>query len=176
MMNLLKYTLLIFLLSFAACSSEDDAASTVPNGQPQPGDALELTVSAADFVTEGAPDTRATDNGNETTFENGDRVGIIILDADNNPIYDNIPYKYDSSNNKWVFDDGDGKGGCYYDPESATYIVYYPYSRAADGVRSVDDLKTKFAPRFNQSEIKDYRASDLMVWSSNTHLPSSERY
>ena len=175
MMNLLKYTLLIFLLSFAACNSEDDVASTVPNGQPQPGDALELTVSAVDFVTDGAPDTRATDNENETTFENGDRVGIIILDADNNPIYDNIPYKYDSSNKKWVFDDVDGKGGCYYDPESATYIVYYPYSRAADGLRRVDDLKTKFAPRFNQSEIKDYRASDLMIWSSNTHLPSSEK-
>lgn len=175
MTKLLKYTLLIFLLSFAACSSEDDGAPSVPNGQPQPGDALEVTVSAADFVTDGAPDTRATDNGKTTTFDNGDRVGIIILDAGNNLIYDNIPYKYDNS--KWTFDskNSEGKGGCYYDPESTTYIVYYPYSQAADGVTSVDDLKAKFAPKFNQSDIKDYRVSDLMVWISNIHLTSSEK-
>ena len=171
MMNLLKYTLLIFLLSFAACSSDDDGTPSVPNGQPHPDDALELTVSAADFVTDGAPDTRATDDGNRTTFEDGDRVGIIILDADNNPIYDNIPYKYDSSNKKWVFDDVDGKGGCYYDTKAKTYIVYYPYSRAADGVTSVDELKTKFAPKFNQSDINDYRSSDLMVWNSSILTP-----
>uniref|UniRef100_UPI0025CE3D9D fimbrillin family protein n=1 Tax=uncultured Bacteroides sp. TaxID=162156 RepID=UPI0025CE3D9D len=173
MTKLLKYTLLTFLLSFAACSSEDDTASTVPNGQPQPGDALELTVCAADFMKDGAPDTRATDNDNTTTFEEGDRVGIIILDASNKPIYDNIPYKYDSSNNTWGFDSSDHKGGCYYDPESTTYIVYYPYSRAADGVKGVDDLKDRFAPKFNQSDIKDYRSSDLMVWDRTGHLASS---
>lgn len=173
MMNLLKYTLLTFLLSFAACSSEDDAVSTVPNGQLHPGDALALTVSAADFVTEGAPDTRATDDGNRTTFDDNDRVGIIILDANNNPIYDNIPYKYDSSNKKWIFDSDNDKGGCYYDPKAETYIVYYPYSRAADGVRSEEDLKTKFAPKFNQSDIKDYRSSDLMVWRRTSDLASS---
>ena len=39
---------------------------------------------------------------------------------------------------------------------------------------NVDDLKAKFAPKFNQSDIKDYRSSDLMVWSrSNSHLASS---
>lgn len=171
MTNLFKYTLLIFLLSFSACSSEDYVAPTIPNGQPQPGDALEITVSAGDFVTDGAPDTRATDNGNETTFENGDRVGIIILDKRNVPIYNNIPYKYNGG--KWVFDsnNGEGKGACYYDPEATTYIVYYPYSQTADGVTNENDLKSKFAPNFDQSTKENYRASDLMYCKTTSETP-----
>ena len=174
MNQLLKYTLLLFLVTFAACSSEDDAAPTVPNGQPQPGDALELTVSTVHFVTDGAPDTRATDNDEKTTFKDGDRVGIIILDENSHPIYDNIPYVYKSG--KWTFDSGndEGKGGCYYDSKAVTYIVYYPYSRAADKVTSLDDLKTKLAPKFNQSDIEDYRSSDLMVCSPSP-LTSSKK-
>lgn len=171
MTNLFKYTLLIFLLSFSACSSEDYVAPTVPNGQPQPGDVLELTVSAADFVTDGASDTRVTDNGNETTFENGDRVGIIILDKRNVPIYNNIPYKYNGG--KWVFDsnNGEGKGACYYDPEATTYIVYYPYSQTADGVTNENDLKSKFAPKLDQSAKENYRASDLMYCKTTSGTP-----
>lgn len=167
----LKYLILFSLLTLFGCGNEEDAVSGIV--PPQVGETLQLTVSAADFVTDGAPDTRATDNGKETTFDDNDRVGVIILDAGDNLIYDNIPYVYKSG--KWTFDSGnnEGKGGCYYDPKAKTYIVYYPYSRDADGVKGVADLKTKFAPKFNQSNIEDYRASDLMVWSSNTPLSSS---
>lgn len=173
MNKLLKYSLFLLFTAFASCSSDDDGAPIVPNGHPQPGDALELTVNATDFVTDGAPDTRATDSGNTTTFKDGDRVGIIILDATNKPIYDNIPYVYNNGN--WTFDSNndEGKGGCYYDTNAETYIVYYPYSQAADGVKGVDELKGKLAPKFNQSNIEDYRASDLMVWTNNGHLASS---
>lgn len=167
----LKYLILFSLLTLFGCGNEEDAVSGIV--PPQVGETLQLTVSAADFVTDGAPDTRATDNGKETTFDDNDRVGVIILDAGDNLIYDNIPYVYKSG--KWTFDSGnnEGKGGCYYDPKAETYIVYYPYSRDADGVKGVADLKTKFAPKFNQSNIENYRASDLMVWSGNTRLTSS---
>lgn len=159
------------MFSFTACSSEDNAASTDPNGQLQPGDVLELTVIATDFVTDGAPDTRATDSGNATTFEEGDRVGVIMLDADNTLIYDNIPYKYNGS--KWIFDinNGEGKDACYYDPKATTYIVYYPYDNAADRCKSESDLKKIFSPQTDQSTKANYRASDLMTWSSNPSAP-----
>lgn len=167
----LKYLILFSLLTLFGCGNGEDAVSGIV--PPQVGETLQLTVSAADFVTDGAPDTRATDDGKTTTFKEGDRVGVIILDAYDNLIYNNIPYVY--QNNKWTFDSNndDGKGGCYYDTKAVTYIVYYPYSRAVDGVTSVDVLKTKFAPKFNQSDIKDYRSSDLMVWDRTGHLASS---
>lgn len=169
----LKYLVLFSLLTLFGCGNEEDAVSGIV--PPPAGETLQLSVSAADFVTDGAPDTRATDSGKTTTFEDNDRVGVIILDADNNPIYDNIPYVYKSGS--WTFDSNndEGKGVCYYDSKAETYIVYYPYSRAADRVTSVDVLKTKFAPKLNQSKIEDYRSSDLMVWSRDANLLSSEK-
>lgn len=173
MKTFLKYTLYLLLLAFVACSSEDDATPTGSNGQAQPGDALELTVSATDFVTDGAPDTRATDSSTTTTFEDDDRVGVIVLDGTGELLYNNIPYEYNSNSNQWMFDsdNDEGKDGCYYDPEARTYIVYYPYSPAADGVRNIDKLKSIFPPKTNQSTKQDYRASDLMVWSSSSITP-----
>ena len=111
MKNILKYTLLLFLPALAACSNEEDGS--MPATRPQPGDALELTVSASDFITYGSPDTRATDNGLKTTFENGDRIGITCLDANGNILANNVPYKYD--NGTWTFDrdNGEGKSQCY---------------------------------------------------------------
>lgn len=173
MKTFLKYTLYLLLLAFVACSSEEDATPTGSNGQAQPGDALELTVSAADFVTDGALDTRATDSGTTTTFEDDDRVGVIVLDGTGELLYNNIPYEYNSNSNQWMFDsdNDEGKDGCYYDSEARTYIVYYPYSPAADGVRNIDKLKSIFPPKTNQSTEQDYRASDLMVWSETYQIP-----
>lgn len=171
MNKLLKYPLFLFISAFAACSSEDDIVPPVPAVQPQSGDVLELTVSAGDFVTDGAPDTRATDNDKTTTFESSDRVGVIILNEDGQPIYNNIPYKYDS--NKWVFDsdNGEGKDMCYYDSKARTYIVYYPYHKDADGCKSENDLKAKFVPQSDQSTKENYRASDLMVCTTTSGTP-----
>lgn len=164
MKNLLKYTLLLFLSALAACSNEDDAMSAT--AQPQSGDALELTVHAGDFVPNGTSDTRATDTGSKTTFQNGDRVGIIILDGSKNLLANNVPYKY--SGNVWSFDrdNGEGKSQCYYDKRAVTYIVYFPYSKAADSVKAIDDLKKVFTPKADQSTENAYRASDLMTWST----------
>ena len=100
---------------------------------PQPGSgAIELTVSAGDFVTDGAPDTRAADNGDATTFENGDRIGLIIV-ADNGATWQPITclYTYDGAN--WAFDSSvassanTGKTAAYYDNgiENVTYIAYF---------------------------------------------------
>ena len=163
MNTFLKYILLSFLLVSSSCSSED---GFVTDGQ-SPRNALVLTVSAGDFVTAGSPATRAADNGATTTFENGDKVGVIILDGSGNLLSNNIPYKYNGVS--WQFDDsnGEGKTQCYYDSQAKTYIVYYPYSTTADNITSEAGLKGKFAPKNDQSSKEDYRASDLLVWTSS---------
>lgn len=171
MKNLLKCILPFFLLLFlVACNNEDNTLSSV---QSQASDILKLTVSANDFVSDGTNSTRAVDYGAVTTFENGDRVGIIILDGNNELLYNNVPYKYNGS--EWSFDSGnvEGKGSCYYHPKASTYIVYYPYNELANGCKSFDDLKEQFKPQTNQSTKADYRASDLMVWQYNG-IPSKK--
>lgn len=173
MNTLSKYVLLLLVSVLAACGSDDDAAATFTPGTPQPGDALAVTITASDFVTDGDPDTRATDKGPVTTFEDGDRVGIIILDKAEKPLYNNIPYKYVSSSQTWEFDNGNGEGKeiCYYDSKARTYIVYYPYSAKADGCKNESDLKAIFKPQTDQSTKDAYRASDLMVNTITTGTP-----
>lgn len=112
------------------------------------------------------PDTRAADNGAATTFENGDRIGVIVLDNSGNLLSDNIPYKYNGGS--WSFDssNGEGKSAVYYDNKATTYLVYFPYSKDADGVTAIDGLKSKFTPKDDQQSEAGYRASDLMTWQS----------
>ncbi|MFV0580673.1 MAG: fimbrillin family protein [Parabacteroides gordonii] len=162
MNTFLKYILFSFLFVLSSCSGED---VFVANGQ-SPRDALVLTVSAGDFVTDGNPATRAVDDGATTTFENDDKVGVIILDDKGNLLSNNVPYKY--NNGSWSFESIDSKTQCYYDSKAKTYIVYYPYSTEADNITSEVGLKTKFPPQADQSMENNYRASDLLVWTSTS--------
>lgn len=167
MNTILKYILFSFLFVLSSCSGED---VFVANEQ-SPRDALVLTVSAGDFVTDGNPATRAADAGATTTFENGDKVGVIILDGKGTPLFNNIPYKYNGGS--WQFDNSntENKTQCYYDNKAKTYIVYYPYSAAADGVTNAIGLKDKFVPQDDQSTEENYRISDLLVWTSTPGTP-----
>lgn len=165
MNTFLKYILFSILFVLSSCSGED---VFVANGQ-SPREALVLTVSAGDFVTDGNPATRAVDDGATTTFENNDKVGVIILDDEGNLLSNNVPYKYNDGT--WAFDDSDSKPQCYYDNQAKTYIVYYPYNTTADDVTGEAGLKSKFAPKEDQSKEGDYRASDLLVWTSTPGTP-----
>lgn len=159
---------ILYILSVAAvlsaCSSNDMLSPDMP---PQEGNLLELDITAGDFRTNGStPGTRAIDNGPATTFEHGDLVGVIAV-QNGTVMYNNIPYRYNSSNGTWSFASGtDSKTTpCYYDPQF-TYIVYYPYSNTADGVATIERLKETFVPKTDQRSKEAYRASDLLVSTS----------
>ena len=154
------------LVLLCACDGSDEELSDMAQ---QSGEALKLTVSAGDFVTYGdTPDTRAADDGAATTFENGDRIGVIVLDNSGNLLSDNIPYKYNGGS--WSFDssNGEGKSAVYYDNKATTYLVYFPYSTGANGVTAIDGIKSKFYPKEDQQSEANYRASDLMTWQSKS--------
>lgn len=161
MKQAILYTLLgVSLLS--GCRNEDFGLTDVRPDRNE----LTLSVSASDFVSADGMDTRASDGGKVTDFENGDRVGIIILNKDGGIMAKNLPYKFDGTS--WKFDtgNGEGKAPAYYDPLMKTFIVYYPYNEAADECKSADELKAleAFAIQSDQSTEEAYRNSDLMVW------------
>lgn len=169
----ITYPMLLLVALLSSCNSDERFGSETY--QPGSG-AIELTVSAGEFLIDDAPDTRAADNGDAITFDNGDRIGLIVLKGDGTTLLaDNIPYVYDGS--QWTFDvstvssEGSNKQQCYYDNKSSAYIVYYPYSASVDGVTNENDLKEKFVPKENQQSEDDYRSSDLMVWTSPSTQP-----
>ena len=163
--QIIPYSLLAVCL-LSACQTDDYEPTAGTSGESE---MISLTVSTNDFAVTSETSTRAADNGKTTTFENGDRVGLIVLDEHDNIIADNMPYKFDGSN--WTFDTGNGEGKqpAFYDPSMSSYIVYYPYNASVDGTKSVEGLKTStvFAHQENQSTEDAYRQSDLMVWSSS---------
>ena len=167
--------LFLFLALLCACSSDEEPVTVAQ----QPRSAVELSVSASDFVTYGdAPDTRAADNGATITFENGDRVGVIVLEGSELK-GNNLPYVYNGTS--WSFDanENSGKSVYYHDNKATnvTYIVYYPYSADADNVTSIDGergLKSKFTPKEDQQSEDNYRASDLMTWTSGSGNPQKK--
>lgn len=169
--------ILLFLALLSACSSGD---IEIPSPQKE---ALQLSVSARDFVTNGAPATRATDDADEILFEKGDRIGIIILKGSSSSTEveaDNLPYIYDGTD--WKFDietattENSNKSAYYYDnkAENVTYIVYYPYDVKANEKKSEAELKTLFPPQEVQDTKEKYRASDLMVWTLTNVAPQKK--
>lgn len=148
------------LVLLSSCSSED-----YDSPLQQGGEALQLSVRVGNFVTDGAPDTRATDNGNTGSFEEGDRMGIIVLGKDGEILSDNIPYIYSGS--AWSFDSNsnEGKVAVNYNNRASTYLAYFPYNKGADGINSIDGLKEKFQPLSDQRTKDAYRTSDLLVWN-----------
>lgn len=167
MKRIYLYTVSACLLLLSACSSDNDELPGVGNNST-PSAALRIEVSASDFTHAGGANTRATDSGNTTTFENGDRIGITVLDESKNILYNNIPYKYNKSGNNggtWEFDknNGEGKTALYYDKQAKTYLAYFPYSSKADGAEDEGKLKELFPPLPDQRKKEDYRASDLLL-------------
>ena len=165
MMKMKQISLFLSLVLLCACSS-DEELSTVAQ---QPCHALELTVSAGGFVTDGsAPGTRAADIGYTTVFQDGDRLGIVAEQQDGSK--QNLCATYNGVTKAWE--------GIYYDPKVKTYIsAYFPYQEGltdqlnnisdADGVLSA--LKTLMPPLADQSSLAAYRASDLLAGTCTLH-------
>jgi len=154
------------LVLLSACSGED-----YDSPLRQGDEALQLSARVSSFVIDGAPDTRADDSDEKTAFEEGDRMGIIVLDKDGEILSDNIPYIYSGS--AWSFDgnSNEGKVAVNYNNRARTYLAYFPYTKQADGIKNIEDLKKKFQPLLDQRSKDTYRASDLLVWSTSDNTP-----
>lgn len=164
---------ILSLSILAACSSFEEESILSNQKMEEHTGALQIEVRADDFMFDGKIDTRAVDKGKETIFEEGDKVGIIIIENSTPIEKNNLPYIYE--NGEWNYDqataDGEGTGKKLYYNNAAvtnvTYIVYYPYNATADAATSVNDLKSSFGWQPDQSSESAYRNSDLMVWEKS---------
>lgn len=145
---------------FTACSTFYDEADSVTPGEKE---MLSLTVSASDIMESNGISSRSSEENGITTFEDGDCVGLIVLDEDNNLLVDNVPFKYENDN--WVFA-GDVDKIPYYDAAMSNYIVYYPYKEEVNRCKTVDEIMSKdaFKPLTNQNSEVNYRQADVLVW------------
>ncbi len=150
---------------FVACQSGFDEPVPEPDNHNKT-DIISLTVSE-EILSDAAPQSRVADVGAYTSFEKGDRVGLIILDKDGNYVVRNVPYIYDG--NKWEYDSvgAGGKPVPYYEKTMSHYIVYFPYVKDADNITSADGIKNLelFRVREDQSSYEDFISSDPMTFS-----------
>lgn len=164
MIKMKQIYLFLSLVLLCACSG-DEELSTVAQ---QPCPALELTVSAGGFVTDGsAPGTRAADIGYTTVFQDGDRLGIVAEQQDGSK--QNLCATYNGATKTWE--------GIYYDSKTTYLSAYFPYQEGltnqlnnisdADGV--LPALKTLMPPLADQSSLAAYRASDLLAGTCTLH-------
>jgi hypothetical protein len=135
---------------FAACDKEDFPEADF-------GEPVTISITADGFIS-GTPDTRASESGYATSFVSGDKIGILVITADNNIVENNIPYRYNGT--VWA---PDGANTIHRYASGTTYLAYYPYSSAMNGKKTATEILAAFTPNIDQSAYAGYTASDLMT-------------
>lgn len=189
--------LLLLLMLAAACTRDDTFDDAAPGNATDPAAPLTITVtdgayapeaSAANAATDnGAPVTRAVENGYATGFTKGDQIGLYVAKATLNNsgypgkfdtmLHENLCLTYDGT--RWTLPDGIELK---YDPTEGRdilYFAYYPYQADMNGNKPDGNnpmgvptdiapeffhaLITRWKPQRDQSTYAAYTASDLMV-------------
>lgn len=191
--------LLLLLMLAAACTRDDGLDDMVPGNAAHPATVpLTITVSdrgysrlpeasATDAAPDGAPDTRAVDNGYATEFTAGDRIGLYVseveVDAHGTPtafrqmLHKNLCLTYDGTT--WTLPAGTELKYNPSDGHGIRYFAYYPYQadmnrKEPDGNNASGSIATEDTEFFyrlivnwwvksDQSTYADYTASDLMT-------------
>lgn len=154
-MNILKTWAAAMSVSMLAAGCSGSFEDFIPETLPDNNCKLEVNVSVGDFAeVDSVGNTRASQSGATTTFENGDAFGITFLDAKNNIIDNNIKFTY--QNGTW------STTAIPRYSRAAKYIAYFPYSTACNGCKSESEVLAKLPVKPNQSSKADYVASDVL--------------
>lgn len=141
---------------------------------------LIVSIKDTGFIdTINAKTTRTLDNRYTTTFTNGDKIGLFVVDGSGNVTTRNLCLTYDGTN--WNYPTGTM---IYYDNSSTTkYFAYYPYQ----STEPTTSTKTTSASDFfsttitnwetnlptDQSTYAKYTAADLMIGAGSVGTLSS---
>ena len=165
MKNIFKLSAMILAAAFVAgCSQNDELDVTPVENEGQ----LTIHATASDFVSSDA-DTRIINEGADTQFAAGDKIGIFaIRSTDNKLLVQNMPLEYAGAD--WT---GNDNKVYYY--KNTSYVAYSPYDEnlsiaSADNQASLQEqIKEHFTQKLeaagNDQSIA-YPSLDLMLASA----------
>lgn len=165
-------SLLATLLLFSGCGKELDEIPAGGSGTESPenpeqteGELLHLRVSDAGYLDAGTG-SRATDSGLTTTFEDGDKIGLFVVNNENEVLYANVPYT--KNGEEWTAEQNVRTKGY-----PVRVFAYYPYVEDAEITEKVDvtaqDASAFFKTYIDDLDITDqstpelYRQADVMA-------------
>lgn len=160
------------LLFFSGCGKELDELPAGGSNTESPenpaqteGELLRLRVSDAGYLDAGTG-SRATDSGLTTTFEDGDRIGLFVVNNENEVLYANVPYT--KNKEKWTAEQKVRTKGY-----PVRVFAYYPYVVDAKIVEKINkeaqDASAFFKTYIDDLDITDqstpelYRQADVMA-------------
>lgn len=152
----LSVTFCFVILFLVSCNSEHIVDGNGNDMQTESG--LKLNISRSAFIDATIPESRVTNEGLNTTFNEGDVIGVLVTHNGENL---NLPYKYE--NGTWTFDNSKGKD--FYIKTQAgelNYVIYYPYSSAVDGKATKAELLEALPIMEDQSIEENYITSDVL--------------
>lgn len=165
MKNIFKLSAMILAAAFVAgCSQNDELDVTPVENEGQ----LTIHATASDFVSSDA-DTRIINEGADTQFEAGDKIGIFaIRSTDNKLLVQNMPLEYAGAD--WT---GNDNKVYYY--KNTSYVAYSPYDEKLNitDVTGIEDLQVKIKNYFTEKleaagndQSVAYPSLDLMLASA----------
>ena len=166
MKNIFKLSAMILATAFVAgCSQNDELDVTPVENEGK----LTIHATASDFVSSDA-DTRIINEGADTQFEAGDKIGIFaIRSTDNKLLVQNMPLEYAGAD--WT---GNDNKVYYY--KNTAYVAYSPYDEKLNitDVTGIEDLQVKIKNYFTEKleaagndQSVVYPSLDLMLASAD---------
>ena len=160
------------LLLFSGCGKGLDELSTGGSDTESPenpeqaeGELLRLRVSDAGYLDAGTG-SRATDSGLSTTFEDGDKIGLFVVNNENEVLYANVPYT--KNGEEWTPTQNVRTKGY-----PVRVFAYYPYVEDDKIIGKINKEAQDASAFFqtyiegldisNQSTLADYRQADVMA-------------
>ena len=161
--NYLTLSVMALAAAFTACSQDNEIPETNVSDNAQA-----LTIQATESGFEAADaESRATDNGKTTVFEDGDKMGLFVVRDNGSVVKSNEPITYNSTTKTW------STAAPVYYYTDADYIAYFPYDAdlsvsettttdITDGI--INAFDTYFEEhKADQSDLSIYRNADLML-------------
>lgn len=160
------------LLLFSGCGKELDELPAGGSNTESPenpaqteGELLRLRVSDAGYLDADAG-SRATDSGLITTFEDGDKIGLFVVNNENEVLYANVPYE--KKGKEWTAEQKVRTKGY-----PVRVFAYYPYVEGDKIIGKINNEAQDASAFFqkyiegldisNQSTLADYRQADVMA-------------
>lgn len=157
-------SLLAALLLFSGCGKELDELPAGGSNTESPespeqteGELLRLRVNDAGYLDAGTG-SRATDSGLTTTFEEGDKIGLFVVNNENEVLYANVPYT--KSGEEWTAEQNVRTKGY-----PVRVFAYYPYVEDAENVEKINKeaqaASAFFKTYIDGLDITDQRTPEL---------------